>query len=176
MEVPVEMPEGVSYEGVFGGEAKQFNRLTQFSQLNVASGMVDVTESRRGRGAASGSGVGAGYGGGVGGGTFAMPTLAVPPPPPPPSSTGSKESAADTDGLKLTPRCIAQNSGPYHFRFGERKADSPILKLRRIAGHRVGAADYGHTTVAAGERGEICRTMELMGLGADQCDERRIAR
>src|SRR5947207_15936776 len=50
VEVPVEMPEGGSYEGVVGGEAKQVNRLTQFSQLNVARGMVGVTKARRGRG------------------------------------------------------------------------------------------------------------------------------
>src|SRR5437879_1213749 len=108
VEVPVDMPEGVSYEGVFGGSGLE--RLAQYSQLRVASGMVVVTKSGRGRGAASGSGVGPGHGGGFGGGTFAVPTLAVPPPPPPPSSTGSKESAADTDGLKLTPERKALES------------------------------------------------------------------
>ncbi len=55
VEVPVEMPEGVSHEGVFG-EEKQFNRLTQYSKLSAQSG-----------------GIVAGAGGGVGSGAFTAP-------------------------------------------------------------------------------------------------------
>jgi len=102
VEVPVEMPEGVSYEQVFGDE-KGRDRLTQFSQLGVASGMVVVSKSGRGRGTGSGSGtgVGAGYGGGVGK-PVAVPMVALNAPPPPPvdaSSAADRAEAAST----LTP-------------------------------------------------------------------------
>jgi len=52
VEVPVEMPEGVSHEGVFG-EQKEYDRLSQFAKLSAQSG-----------------GIVAGAGGGVGSGAF----------------------------------------------------------------------------------------------------------
>jgi Ca-activated chloride channel homolog len=111
VEVPAEMPEGVSYEGVFGGEAKQFDRLTQFSQLRVVNGMVGVTKSGRGRGAGSGSGVGAGSAGGMGG-TVAMPTMAQNATPPPPSPIASATVTGDSSDApsKLTPERKALES------------------------------------------------------------------
>src|SRR5439155_9476999 len=86
VEVRVDMPEGVSYEGVFGGDAKQLNRLWQYSTLSTANAVVvakSATTNGRGRG------VGAGMAGGVAGGVVAMPKVAVPAPPPPPAEAVS---------------------------------------------------------------------------------------
>jgi len=63
VEVPVEMPEGVSYEGVFGRLA-----LSEFARTATAAplrGRVRVGGVASG----SGSGIGAGSGGGIGGGS-----------------------------------------------------------------------------------------------------------
>jgi len=108
VEVPVEMPEGVSYEGVFGNG---LDRLGQYSQLGMASQMVVVTKSGRGRGTGSGPGVGAGYGGAVIGSAIATPKVAqsaVPAPPPPPPASGVADSSEPQ--LKLTPERQALDS------------------------------------------------------------------
>jgi Ca-activated chloride channel family protein len=89
VEVPVEMPEGVSHEGVFG-EEKQFDRLTQFAQLTgrnrAAMGMnmksyeyAAPSQSMHGSAQA------------VGG----MPSVVSPPSllPPPPAPPQTKNSA-----------------------------------------------------------------------------------
>ena len=86
MEVPVEMPEGMSYEGVFGGNPEmQFDRLASFATIKsggntfhrqmapsagLAPGIV---------GAGSGGGIGSVSGGGIGGGVYVpAPKLAAP--------------------------------------------------------------------------------------------------
>jgi len=74
VEVPVEMPEGVSYEGVFGN--KQFDRLQSFTKsgrsyqrwLNQDVGYIG----------------GVAQSGPVKATRVNAPTIAVPPPPPPP--------------------------------------------------------------------------------------------
>jgi hypothetical protein len=85
VEVPVQMPEGVSYETTFGAD-KDASRsssnadLMQFAQLGKAA---------RSRGTA-------GFGGGLGSGTgvASLPTVAIPMGPPPPLPAGS----TDVDG------------------------------------------------------------------------------
>jgi hypothetical protein len=84
VEVPVEMPEGVSYEGVFGKE--QDGRGYVFAQLGMTNGPVAMKSMPRG-----------GFGGGSGGGpvgsvnqtvevTSSASVAAAPPPPLPPMS------------------------------------------------------------------------------------------
>jgi hypothetical protein len=86
VEIPVEMPEGVTYEGVFGGEKDAMllspnAGLTMFAQLGKTArisgnGAIVMRKMVAHNGSAVGSGSGAGVGGGVAGG--------VPPSPPPP--------------------------------------------------------------------------------------------
>jgi hypothetical protein len=115
------MPEGVSYEGVFGTETdKNFAfaapnaGLTMYTQLGMAS---RVSQSARiapqktassngvagGIGSGSGPGVGAAVGGGSGGGTFRS---AMAPPPPPsvamPSVVPNGEPSPQFPGEKRT--------------------------------------------------------------------------
>ena len=87
VEVPVEMPEGVSYEGVFGNEqiqglalnGRQYSRLQQFAYLSSAKRVRGGGTSR------FGTGVGSGSAGGVAGGALYAPsTIPVAPPAPPP--------------------------------------------------------------------------------------------
>ena len=116
VEVPVEMPDGMSYEGVFGGDKDGKGALvytpnaglTFYEQMGMASKqsrgivmrkMAVPSVAMPGAGGGSGAGVGivAGSGGGVGGGTF----TAAPAPPPPASqgdqSTGQYKKWLDED-------------------------------------------------------------------------------
>jgi Ca-activated chloride channel family protein len=77
IEVPVDMPEGVSYEGVFGADdLRQSRRIAGVSSAVMIPGTPKV-RSERDRsakpkaqvGSGRGAGAGAGSGGGVGGGT-----------------------------------------------------------------------------------------------------------
>jgi len=83
VEVPVEMPEGVSYEGIFGGTEKEFDGLAGYAQLrspqkitgaNSAAAMQVALTAGPVHGA-----VAHGVMGGVGGG------YGTPGPPPPPA-------------------------------------------------------------------------------------------
>jgi Ca-activated chloride channel family protein len=88
IEVPVEMPEGVSYEGVFGeSDALVASRLAPAS---VAAGRI--------RGA--GGGTGAGVGSGIGGGVFRS---AKAPPPPQAQAKMSEMIVARDVELQLSP-------------------------------------------------------------------------
>src|SRR6266496_2963874 len=107
VEVPVEMPEGVSYEGVFGGEAKRFNRLWQYSTLGTANAVV-VTKSATTNG--RGRRVGAGIASGVAGSALAVPKLAVPPPAPPPPADAVNSAENSAARAKLTPEREALES------------------------------------------------------------------
>ena len=87
VEVPVEMPDGVSYQGVFSGENEKF--VESFWQ-----------RSR------SGSGSGSGTSGGIVGSLFRSKKMAPPPPPPPPPSamqTVQAEAAAEPVKQELKP-------------------------------------------------------------------------
>lgn len=68
IEVPVEMPEGVSYEGVFGNDRKQGTNFPASS--GVAMQRMTV-----------GRGFGSGMAGGVVGGVYSAKAAAAPPPP-----------------------------------------------------------------------------------------------
>ncbi len=93
VEVPVEMPEGVSYEGVFGAEQMQSLALRG---RNFSSRAVSTSTASISLGASSGSagGVRAGAGGGIGGGVYRVPMTVSPPPPPPPLAA---KSGTDVD-------------------------------------------------------------------------------
>jgi Ca-activated chloride channel homolog len=82
IEVPVEMPDGMSYEGVFGtGGDKQFHRLATSAKLNAAK---SASFAVRGIGSGSGAGCGPAL-------TTGAAALA-----PPPSPTPSEEQALST--------------------------------------------------------------------------------
>jgi TonB family protein len=111
IDVPVEMPEGMSYEGVFGADESVSRDLRTVQQVlglhrsDVADFYMrkgEAAKSRRvasGGGSGKGSGIGPGYGPGYGpgvggavggartqpGGGPALPPSPPPPPPPPPS-------------------------------------------------------------------------------------------
>ncbi len=102
VEVPVEMPEGMSYDGVFGNDNKQFNGLVMYAKLravpsvNVAHGNVPRASGggieRLGSGPSSAQGIGSGSGGGTGSGSGSAGGIgggmySAPPPPPPTSQT-----------------------------------------------------------------------------------------
>jgi len=93
VEVPVEMPEGVSYEGLFGGEADKLafaasagpTMYAQTSNGRLSRGVVQHKMAPPSVNGASGSGYGAGVGSGaasgVAGGALQSPsTIPVPPP------------------------------------------------------------------------------------------------
>ena len=107
IEVPVEMPEGVSHEGVFGDQKEEYayNGLNRMARI--------------------GNGVGGGVAGGMmsqtvqvmsaspqvayGGAPAVQAPMPAPPPPPPPGSASTdmykaKESAASPAGSSLTDR------------------------------------------------------------------------
>lgn len=82
MEVPVEMPEGVSYEGVFGREDSQEFGLSPQAGLALQSfGMARSVVTKSGGG--FGGGVGSGVGGSAMPSMVVAPSIAAPPPPPP---------------------------------------------------------------------------------------------
>ena len=68
IEVPVEMPEGVSYEGVFGSEQKQ--------------GGYFATNSAMAQSVSAGSAFGSRLSGGIGRGIYAAKSAPAAPPPP----------------------------------------------------------------------------------------------
>ena len=104
VEVPVEMPEGVSYEGVFGGDNdKQFNRFSAYAALSTASaGMARLGVGPTGIGSGSGGGIGVAH--------------SAPPPPPPPQkqelSNSHKKSLDEDVGFIVTDQERAAMSVP----------------------------------------------------------------
>lgn len=105
VEVPVEMPAGVSYEGIFGDEKdKQYAYAVNGNTFSLSSQAVVVSKGgwlrRKSAGAGSGGGVGNGAGSGsaqsVAGVVAANPIVvsntpsSLPPPPPPPNITLSR--------------------------------------------------------------------------------------
>jgi Ca-activated chloride channel family protein len=98
IDVPVDMQEGVSHEGVFGvnesirGDLKTVQQVLGLHQLNVANvySRSRVAEKPRrvaSKGAGIGPGKGAGIGGAVGGAPAQFGGENAPPPPPPPAPT-----------------------------------------------------------------------------------------
>jgi Ca-activated chloride channel family protein len=88
VEVPVEMPEGVSHEGVFG-EEKQFDRLGQFAKISgLNPARLNKTMNSYGYAAPSQS-VHGSAAQVVGGLPSAAPAPAPPPPPPPATKKGA---------------------------------------------------------------------------------------
>jgi Ca-activated chloride channel family protein len=89
IDVPVEMPEGVSYEGVFGrSEAADRISSANVANLQLSAGAYTASPKPSAKEAprkASGSGQGQGSGAGVGAGR-GQATYPSPPAPPPPSS------------------------------------------------------------------------------------------
>ena len=101
VEVPVEMPEGVSYEGVFGDDKSALlyspsAGLTLYEQMGMASKRNRYSGNGMAKLAADGS-VGAGAGGGIGAGSGASlggPVNSAAPPPPPPPMVAMPRSVA----------------------------------------------------------------------------------
>ncbi|HEY7095468.1 MAG TPA: VIT and VWA domain-containing protein [Terriglobales bacterium] len=86
VEVPVEMPEGVSYEGVFGEEPRS---LAMMNQVNVVGGIS--------------SGVAGGVGSGNFNGSLSKSLRVVPAPPPPASMPTRFAEEKDTSRRDLLP-------------------------------------------------------------------------
>jgi Ca-activated chloride channel family protein len=111
VEVPVEIPEGVDYEGVFGGEKNALlfapsAGLAMYSQPGMAKSAPIVRRS-----GGSGTGVGAGSAGGVMGNVIAAPRVSQsvqPMPPPAVGAVGTKDSSRSE--TKLSPERKALES------------------------------------------------------------------
>ena len=96
VEVPVEMPDGMSYEGVFEGDRDETDALlyspnaglTLYARMGTASssGGMAMRKMTRSNTTGTANGVGSGSGGGIGGGAGGGVYLAAAPPPPPPHS------------------------------------------------------------------------------------------
>ncbi|HEY7547152.1 MAG TPA: hypothetical protein VID27_19820, partial [Blastocatellia bacterium] len=103
VEVPVEMPEGVSHEGVFGEESEKQKAQKSVNVARGRSGVVGGVAGGvgSGSGAGDGSGVGPGKGYGTGSGNAQAvntPKSIPAPPPSQPTVTGRTEQrAADKD-------------------------------------------------------------------------------
>lgn len=103
VEVPVEMPEGVSHEGVFGEEEKQSANLRIAQSGRASSGKSKGrsggigTGTGGGVGTGRGSGVGPGSGYNTGGSAPPAPNAPKPSPPSQPSVMRMETSAADKD-------------------------------------------------------------------------------
>jgi Ca-activated chloride channel homolog len=109
VEVPVEMPEGVSREGVFGLN-EDVRWITNSSQVQAftLNSSVAAVRSRKG----SGARVSAGSAGGVMGDVIASPKPgpALPPPPPPAVAVSRAENQTTVVETKLTPERKALES------------------------------------------------------------------
>jgi Ca-activated chloride channel family protein len=108
VEVPVEMPEGVIYDGVFGDKYKRWLNApnagnTMYSIVSKAGQSANRAVQGQGAGIGSGSGGGfaAGTGGGIGGGVYRSQAA----PPPPASQT---TVVAERDALIATPAAADQ--------------------------------------------------------------------
>ncbi|HZM89546.1 MAG TPA: VIT and VWA domain-containing protein [Blastocatellia bacterium] len=96
IEVPVEIPEGVSHTGVFGEADKPFERLQLMASLQRAP------LAARKAPAGGGGGGGGGRSTGVAASKGALPKMSVkpmpPPPPPPPAATARRDGRAGRAG------------------------------------------------------------------------------
>ena len=105
VEVPVEMPEGVSYEGVFGDKFSEGYWMRSNQTMAFTMNAQVATKSRLRKG--SGTGVSSGSAGGVMGGVIAspngLPMQAAPPPPPPISAVGGGDRESSDSAAKLSP-------------------------------------------------------------------------
>ena len=86
VEVPVEMPEGVSYEGIFGSEKDALlyaprAGLTPYEQMGIASKGNRFLMRKSVPSTMPAQGIGSGSGGGTGAGVAS--SIPAPPPPPP---------------------------------------------------------------------------------------------
>lgn len=97
VEVPVEMPAGVSYDGIFGkAESNAFTyQVSAGLAVYTNSGTLSTSSPaiHGSGGGGSGYGTGSGSAGGIGGGVYRK----MAPPPPPPASIPSA-MARETDG------------------------------------------------------------------------------
>ncbi len=134
IDAPVEMPEGMSHEGVFGsleslrGDLSTVQQVLGLHDLDVAGFYMrrgEAAKSRRvasgsghGKGSGIGPGRGTGYGPGDGGNVGGAPAQpgggnALPPPPPqpppPPPSKGVPPQASLNQNLKV-PSSVLQGS------------------------------------------------------------------
>ena len=85
VEVPVEMPDGVSYEKVFGTDEKDALLHAPAAGL-TAYKVATPGRTRYGKQQGVGYGTGAGMGGGISAGSYSSNGIPAPPPPPLPSA------------------------------------------------------------------------------------------
>jgi hypothetical protein len=101
------MPEGVSYEGIFEGDEKQFNRLTMYARLGSSrratgthNAMVTQMAPMAGMAPAS---IASGSGGGTGGGVYnGVPAPPAPPPSKQELAKANKNSLDENVGYIIT--------------------------------------------------------------------------
>jgi Ca-activated chloride channel family protein len=114
VEVPVEMPEGVSYEGIFGDKKDVALYAPQAGLTMSANVAMAPTVSGKAIGgplmmrkmaAPPPAGVGVGSGGGVGGGVYHGAAASAPPPPPPDTKPKSERALLES---KLSPTILAR--------------------------------------------------------------------
>ncbi len=116
VEVPVEMPEGVSYEGVFGTDKGKAGYM--FNASSAIYGIpVQTSTARMSQGISGGMGAGSGAGGATGAVIFRKAPSVIPPPSPPPASQSvtveAMESlthpAADTPNAPIGERALLES-------------------------------------------------------------------
>lgn len=105
IDVPVEVPEGVNRDAVFGQEKNEFAIATgsgrgsiQTLSRRAYSNPTSAAGSRKAKAPRAGGGGGGGSGAGVGGGSGATP----PPPPKPTVGLLTIDGAADADSVRVT--------------------------------------------------------------------------
>jgi Ca-activated chloride channel family protein len=94
VEVPVEIPEGVSYEGVFGDrQPTTQGQVMLYSMARISRGVARKMQVGRG--------VGAGVGGGIAAGSYSTNGVPPGPPPPPPASTATETVNVEADSVSV---------------------------------------------------------------------------
>lgn len=147
IEVPVELPQGVSPLAVPGG---QFDRLETFAKLS------------------SNGAVGGGLGGGIGAGTYNVRSAQIAPPPPSPGSSNEMvEVTANAPTIETSMASIEKTKKPRKdaaLKRAEAKMSPEVLVIYRCASARsVSAA----STTCKTNSSAVKVTVELTELKAD---------
>jgi Ca-activated chloride channel family protein len=126
VEVPVEIPEGVSYDGIFGDAPQQVAMVNSYRHLRVAPAAGVV------------GGVPSGAAGGVIGGIVgSVPTAAPPPPPPATKEAPSVPPSGKIHGDLLDPGLRTARDGTVRVRIWLEKLDAASLAALKNAGFKL---------------------------------------
>ena len=109
IDVPVEVPEGVNRQAVFGQEQRPSGTSQNFAYVMSAARSASAAKTQRVRGSGSGGGYGTGRGGNVGGTTVSpgagTGNIVSPTPAPPPKPSANKGIAmmdgSDADTVRV---------------------------------------------------------------------------